>query len=205
VTEGKNQREVEGHNARERLMDSGMILFSEKGYASTTVREIVDHAGVTKPVLYYYFKSKEGLFRAILDEASEEQEALLSHVVQMTGTVLDRLISLYRGIKQGLTENPALFRMIHNLIFGPLQGSPEYDLERYHKDMITAIKTIYLEGLGRSEVTEADSEDVALLVLGLMDFSFHLDCVFPGLKGPGRAEELLRLAFQGLERREEKQ
>ncbi len=200
----KNRREIEEHNARERLLDAGTILFSEKGYASTSVREIVDHAGVTKPVLYYYFKSKEGLFRAILDGAAEKQGAFLSHLVQMTGTVLDRLIELHRGISLGVMENHALFKMIHNLIFGPPQGTPEYDLNRYHQDMVAAIKTIYREGLDRNEVTEADPEDVAILVLGLMDFSFHLEHVFPGTRDPGRAEELLRLAFRSLEKRERK-
>ncbi|MFZ0449852.1 MAG: TetR/AcrR family transcriptional regulator [Desulfatiglandaceae bacterium] len=204
MTKDKNQREIEGHNARERLLDAGTTLFSEKGYASTTVREIVDHAGVTKPVLYYYFKSKEGLFRAILDGASQDQDALLSRVIQMTGTVLDRLISLYRGINHGVMENRDLFKMIHNLIFGPPQGTPEYDLDRYHQGMVTAIKTIYREGLERDEVIQADPEDVAMLILGLMDFSFHLDCVFPGSRHPGRAEELLRLTFHGLRKREEK-
>ena len=59
--------------ARKRLMVSAIGLFAEKGYASTSVREIVARAGVTKPVLYYYFKNKEGLLRSILDWASELQ------------------------------------------------------------------------------------------------------------------------------------
>ncbi len=204
MTKDKTQTEIVGHNARERLMDAGTTLFSERGYASTTVREIVDRAGVTKPVLYYYFKSKEGLFHAILDSASEKQATLLSLVIQMSGTVLDRLIRLYRGVSLGVIENHTLFKMIYNLIFGPQQGSPEYDMSRYHQDIVTAIKTIYREGLERNEVTEADPEDVAMLVLGLMDFSFHLEHAFPGSTSPGRAEELLRLAFQGLQKREEK-
>ena len=53
-------------NARQRLLEMATKLFAEKGYAGTSVREIVDRAGVSKPVLYYYFKSKEGLFYALL-------------------------------------------------------------------------------------------------------------------------------------------
>src|SRR5215471_7397882 len=41
-------------------------LFAERGYEATSVREIVEAAGVTKPTLYYHFKSKEGLAQALL-------------------------------------------------------------------------------------------------------------------------------------------
>ncbi len=60
-------------NARQRLLETATELFAEKGYAGTSVREIVDRAGVSKPVLYYYFKSKEGLFYAILEWAADVQ------------------------------------------------------------------------------------------------------------------------------------
>src|SRR5260221_5464528 len=41
-------------------------LFATQGYEATSVRTIVEAAGVTKPTLYYYFGSKEGLAQALL-------------------------------------------------------------------------------------------------------------------------------------------
>ncbi len=41
-------------------------LFAERGYDATSVREIVAAAGIAKPTLYYYFRSKEGLASALL-------------------------------------------------------------------------------------------------------------------------------------------
>jgi len=43
-------------------------LFTTKGFASTAVREICQEAGVTAPVLYYHFGSKEGLFDAVVED-----------------------------------------------------------------------------------------------------------------------------------------
>jgi len=40
---------------KERLLETAIGMFAEKGYAGTSVREIVEQAGVSKPVLYYYF------------------------------------------------------------------------------------------------------------------------------------------------------
>jgi AcrR family transcriptional regulator len=183
---------------RERLLRAGIALFAKKGYADTSVREIVDRAGVTKPVLYYYFESKEGIFRAILDWAAEQQEVVLSAVLERPGPVLDRLIHLYRHIYNGVRQDQAVFKMIHNLMFGPPQGAPPYDLEQYLQRLVDAIKAIYLEGLARGEVKETDPEEVAFLVLGLIAFCFHLDHADPEIINSDRAERLLHLAFWGL-------
>jgi TetR/AcrR family transcriptional regulator len=194
----QGQKKIEGNNAREMLLEAGTALFGERGYAGTFVREVVARAGVTKPVLYYYFKSKEGMFYTILDGAAEQQEVILAEALEAPGAVLDRLIYLYRRIYEGLIEHQNLFKMIYNMVFGPRQGAPDYDIDQYHRRMVDAIKTIYLEGLARGEVKEADADEVAILVLSLLDFCLHMEYVHLGSSDPERPERLLRLAFQGL-------
>ena len=103
-----NRKHIE-QSARSRLLEAGVKLFSEKGYANTSVREIVELASVSKPILYYYFKSKEGMFRSILDYALRQQEHMLAEALEKPGSVLDRLIYLYRIIYQILMENRNLF------------------------------------------------------------------------------------------------
>ena len=80
-----DEKKKEDHDAREVLLAAATALFAQKGYAGTSVREIVERAGVTKPVLYYYFENKEGLFRAILEWARELQQEMLGEVLQRTG------------------------------------------------------------------------------------------------------------------------
>lgn len=189
-------------NAKLRLLKAGTALFAEKGYAGTSVREIVEQAGVTKPVLYYYFQNKEGLFRAILDWAAELQQTLLDEVLETPGTALDRLLDLYTRIYEGVFEYQHLFRLIHGLIFGPPQGVPEYDFRQYHRRMAQAVQEIYGEGLRQGEVKEADPEDVSILVMGLIDFAFHLHLLGPESMAPGRLKRLLRLTFEGIARKE---
>jgi AcrR family transcriptional regulator len=188
---------------RKALLLAGINLFAEKGYASTSVREIVSAAGVSKPVLYYYFESKEGLFQAILDWAAQEQETILEEALQAPGTALERILHLYRGIYQGLMENQQLFKLINHLFFGPPQGAPSYDIERFHRRMMEVIKEIYLEGLKQGEVRAIDPEEATLLVLGVTDYCFHLDYLHPESMDPDRAGRLLRLAFQGLSNRKD--
>jgi AcrR family transcriptional regulator len=188
-------------NSRERLLETATELFAEKGYAGASVREIVEKAGVSKPVLYYYFKSKEGLFYAILEWAADVQRNILNEIFDAKGTVLERFIFLYRRVHEGIQRYKSLYIMIHGLIYGPPEGVPEYDFASFQRCMLDAVKRIYAEGLPSGEIRNVDAEEVAFLVLGLMDFSLNMDMVLPELADSQRPERLLRLAFQGLSKR----
>jgi len=185
-------------NSRERILEIATDLFAEKGYAGTYVREIVEKAGVSKPVLYYYFQSKEGLFYAILEWATDVQQNVLNEVFQASGTVLERFIYLYRQVYEGIQEYQSLYKMIHGLIYGPPQGAPEYDFYKFQADMFVAVKRIYTEGLSAGEIKRADEDEVAFLVLSLIDFCLNIDNAAPEMADSQRPERLLRLAFQGL-------
>ena len=57
---------------RERqLVELAEQLFAERGFARTSMDELARRAGVTKPVIYELFDSKDGLFRACVDRAIE--------------------------------------------------------------------------------------------------------------------------------------
>lgn len=81
----QRKKKIAEKGARARLLEAATALFAEKGYASTYVREIVTRAGVTKPVLYYYFKNKGGLFCSILDSAVELQKGILGQILETQG------------------------------------------------------------------------------------------------------------------------
>jgi AcrR family transcriptional regulator len=75
VTQTKGQAEQRGSTAgltsgpvRRSIIGAARALFAEKGYSGASVDEIVVKARTTKPMLYYYFGNKEGLFAAVLED-----------------------------------------------------------------------------------------------------------------------------------------
>jgi AcrR family transcriptional regulator len=56
---------------RRQLVELAEELFAERGFARTSMEELARRAGVTKPVIYELFESKDGLFRACVDRAIE--------------------------------------------------------------------------------------------------------------------------------------
>lgn len=57
---------------RDKIVESALKLFEQKGYHSTKVSDIVKDAGMAQGTFYLYFKSKEDLFRSVAEECLKE-------------------------------------------------------------------------------------------------------------------------------------
>lgn len=57
-----------GPITRKQILDAALRLFSEKGFARTSVRHIAQAAGITDAAIYYHFASKRDLFEALFEE-----------------------------------------------------------------------------------------------------------------------------------------
>lgn len=68
---------MSGRERREQLVDVGRRLFADKGFEAVTIEEIAAKAGVSKPVVYEHFGSKDGLYAVIVDR---EMNILLAMV-----------------------------------------------------------------------------------------------------------------------------
>jgi TetR/AcrR family transcriptional regulator, fatty acid metabolism regulator protein len=73
---------------RQRLLDAALEVFTEHGYNDTAIDEIARASETSKGGLYFHFPSKQALFLALLDEASE---ALLRRVESAMATEADPL------------------------------------------------------------------------------------------------------------------
>lgn len=63
---------------REQILDVALEIFGRSGYHGTSMNEIAEAAGVTKPVLYQHFDSKSELFSALLDEVGTRMRTAIS-------------------------------------------------------------------------------------------------------------------------------
>src|SRR5918996_6303591 len=66
-----------GSERREQILGVARAIFAEKGYEATSVEEIAQRAGISKPVVYEHFGGKEGLYAVLVDR---EVRALLDGI-----------------------------------------------------------------------------------------------------------------------------
>ena len=86
-------RHAEAAGTRAHLLAVGRRLFAERGFAGTSTEEIVQQAGVTRGALYYHFRNKQDLFRAVLAEVEEDVHQRLAAVAMAEAEPWDGLVA----------------------------------------------------------------------------------------------------------------
>lgn len=84
---------------RDRIVEAALRLFSERGTAAVSVREVADAAGVTVPGLYYHFASKADLIREVYltHGVTEGWDPDADFVAPTSRTVVDRIVDQARA------------------------------------------------------------------------------------------------------------
>lgn len=184
---------------RDRLLLAAAELFVRKGYAATSVHEIVEAAGVTKPVLYYYFQNKEGIFREILNRSNIELANILQTTRTIPGNALERLYSVLVRLYELAEDNLQIVRFMYALHFGPVQGVPEHDAESFHRQLETEILHLVEIAIQEGDVTPADPQDILLTMMGVLDTCLETKLCDPGKEmNAGRMVRLLQLLHRGM-------
>jgi TetR/AcrR family transcriptional regulator len=189
--------------ARERLLRAAVELFARKGYAATSVNEIVAGAGVTKPILYYYFDSKEGIYIEILNDAYGSLDRLLDQAVAWEGNAIEKIRRIVVESFDLFLEKIDAARVVYMVYYGAPQGAPPYDYDRYRDRHMEVLLGFVEEGIQRGELKTGNSLDMAMVVTGLLSVGMEMKLCQSGPKMD--TSDLLRtleLVFDGIANKE---
>jgi|HubBroStandDraft_2_1064218.scaffolds.fasta_scaffold00827_7 AcrR family transcriptional regulator len=96
-------RRLQVDERRRQLLDAGAVLFAQHSYEEISMRQIAAAAGVSKPLLYHYFPSKNELFMAAVTEASSELQELIRP--SGNGTPVEQLTASLDAYLAWIEEN----------------------------------------------------------------------------------------------------
>lgn len=94
------------------VLDAAEQAFAARGYAGATIQEISDDSGVNKPVIYYHFGSKDGLYAAVKQRLVERYVRLHLRTAQAIEPPAD-LSEEIRRIVRSLCESEAMLRILN--------------------------------------------------------------------------------------------
>lgn len=189
----------EQNPVRQRLAHEAIALFAQKGYAATTVREIVAAAGVTKPVLYYYFGNKEGLYLEIMNKATLLLASVLHEAASRPGTASQRLLGLADRLFLLVSEHLPVLKLIHAIHYGPPQGAPYVDFEAIHLLLRETVRELVEQGMAQGEFAPGDMEHATWAIMGILHTGMEVQlcqaCL--ALDRAGLAQ-VMQVLFRGL-------
>src|SRR5262245_37992067 len=120
-------------NSHDRILLKALELFSDKGYDATSVREICEAAGITKPTLYHFYGSKEGVYRALVEGALERFGADMSRALAGGGTIREQLARMARAYIDAALREPQLSRFLMSLIHSSKNAAPTTDFVGFYQ------------------------------------------------------------------------
>ncbi|MET9291617.1 TetR/AcrR family transcriptional regulator [Streptomyces sp. NPDC003077] len=116
--------------ARTRIEEAAARLFAERGYAGTTIGEIAAEAGLSKPMLYRHFDSKQELHLALLERHRDELAAgPLRELLDGSGSLEERMEAMYEAWFGYVQSHPYTWRMM----FRDTTGDPE--VQAFHREL----------------------------------------------------------------------
>ncbi|MCB0412549.1 MAG: TetR family transcriptional regulator [Bdellovibrionales bacterium] len=178
-------KRVKDPSARDALLRAAKHWFARKGLSGTSIRDIASEAGVNSSLISYYFESKEGLYRACLQEIGDRRLAMAEEILKPPETYEE-----LRFRSQMLVEN-LLSLYLEDLDAGLILAR-EYD--RAHSPAEDVFRSTYLKIFEKviSFIKSAQKK-------GLMDKSkdpFLLaSLLFGGLTSHMRTDHLMEKAF----------
>lgn len=97
-------------STRERLIESARFLFWERGYAGTSMAELLAHAQVNSGSFYHFFDSKEALLRAVLEQyMSLLRPMIVDPAFATTPRPLERIFAILAGYRQRILMTECTF------------------------------------------------------------------------------------------------
>ncbi len=98
---------------RMEILEAARFLFQTKGFENTSMQEIIDRLGIAKGTIYYYFKSKEELLEAVIDNIIDESVIRMQKNIDASdGNALDKLRRLVAAGKIS-EENDEILEHLH--------------------------------------------------------------------------------------------
>jgi len=86
-----SERTAKAEETRERIVDTALRLFRDKGFDETTMRDVAAEAGMATGAAYYYFRSKEELVMALYARTAHEARSLIPPLVDRSKELKKRI------------------------------------------------------------------------------------------------------------------
>ncbi|MBF7734846.1 MULTISPECIES: TetR/AcrR family transcriptional regulator [Rhodococcus] len=152
------------------IMEQATRLFAEKGFASTTLQDIADATGLTRPALYHYVANKDELLSRLVSESTETPAALLHEINDRPDLgPTEKLRQMATAIALHQAQGPDRFRLIiRSEAELPEDIATTYHHSRRHvlKEFIRVIE----EGIRAGEMRPVDPRTAALGVIGMINW-----------------------------------
>ena len=185
---------------RAAILHAAEHIFAEHGLAGARTDAIAAAAGVNKALIYYYFKSKDALYLAIIEEHLKDFSQQALTLLSSDACVKEKLLGyvcMHFDFIAGRRDYPRLFQRFMMASERPFKRIAE----KYFAPVALKFQAVIEEGIRSGELCASDSTHTAISLVALTVFYFSAAPVLKvvGFKDPYNKAQLARRKKEVLE------
>jgi AcrR family transcriptional regulator len=148
------------------ILTEATRLFAERGFARTTLTDIAEATGLTRPALYHYFANKEALLARLVSDLTLAPAEELAKLRRFGGkTAVERLHAMAFDTARRHATQPERFRvLVRSDAELPLELAKSYRDGR--RRILAEFKAVIEEGMASDEMRPVDARTAALGIIG---------------------------------------
>ena len=175
-------------------------LFAEKGYNGVSMREISERSSVSKPTIYYYFGSKERIYKELLNEGIRHCMGHFKEIQSMSFSAKEKLVSIVNALFKDALKYPDLTKFFISLFM--ISENLDF-LESYHAETVAQtqmIVEVVQEGIRSGEFSPGtDPMLLADILVGtIAHLIWHQMKIEKKILTDQLSENIVQLIFSGI-------
>jgi TetR/AcrR family transcriptional regulator len=155
----------------QRIVATAEKIFAEQGVDGARTEAIARAARVNKALLYYYFKSKEDLYRFTLQTLLGQMRQQVESAMEGARSPQDRLVNYVRAYFDFMAAHPNYPRLVQREVMGRGQ-SLQWIVQVYFGPLYKRLAATIRAGIARREFRRVDAQNTALTLIAMTIFYF---------------------------------
>jgi AcrR family transcriptional regulator len=172
MNEERTRRRLPRGEREQQIIDCAIRVFARRGYSAASVDEIAEQAGVSKPLVYLYLESKEGLFLACLRREEQRLVAAFQAAAAHGGTSELRLWAGLQAFFGFVADHRDSWAVLHRQAPGLGETIAE-EIRKARHSILEEVRALVLEGIALSptpvHLGDTDADFVAHALVGAAD------------------------------------
>ncbi len=170
-----------GASGRDVLLDAARDLMIGSGSSDVSLHAIARRAGVTAPLVKYYFGSKEGLLTALVEADTARSLGQLDGLLSLDVSPTEKLTLHVTGIIRTYSRHPYLNSLLNRLVRESGTEASDRIKANFVEPLIRAQRQIVEAGIATGEFRPIDPNHAYFLIVGACQYLFATRVPFGGL------------------------
>ncbi len=186
MSEALGSRQELREKRRRQIVDAATRVFAGKGFHAANVSDVASLAGVSQGTIYWYFESKESLFAAVLEQATEDSMKLFLELArEEDAEPLAHIRHVIRRFLAQIQAPPDSFRLLVNLWTQPAalasRSATEIVRKLYHTLIDGFLIRLVQDAMDASQIAPGDARAIALVLVTVLDGFMFQSMLFPDM------------------------